>query len=51
MDRRHAGTSCLMEVADSFPFDAPHGPETPIRLPIRFLCVIVCPRTTGAAPA
>ncbi len=47
---RHAGTSYLMEVGDSlfFDADAPHGPETLIRLPIRFLSVIVYPRTTGA---
>ena len=43
---RHAGTSYRMEVGDSlfFDADAPHGPETLIRLPIRFLSVIVYPR-------
>ncbi len=48
---RHAGTGYLMKTADSLWFNAPHGPEAPVRLPIRFLCVIGCPRTTGAAPA
>ena len=51
MISRHAGTGYLMKAADSFSFDAPHGPEAPVRLPTRFLCVIGCPRTTGAVPA
>ena len=43
---RHAGTSYRMEIGDSlfFDADAPHGPETLIRLPVRFLSVIVYPR-------
>ena len=45
------GPVYLMKTADSLWFNAPHGPEAPVRLPIRFLCVIGCPRTTGAAPA
>ncbi len=43
---RHAGTSYRMEIGDSlfFDADAPHGPETLIRLPVRFLSIIVYPR-------
>ena len=46
---RHAGSSYPMEAGDSlfFDADAPHGPETLVSLPIRFLSVIVYPREAG----
>ena len=42
-----------MEAGDSlfFDADAPHGPETLVSLPIRFLSVIVYPRETGVPSA
>ena len=46
MDYHHGGRSYRMQPGDSlfFDADAPHGPETLIALPIRFLSVIVYPR-------
>ena len=44
---RHAGITYRMEVGDSlfFDADAPHGPETLVRSPVRFLSIIVYPRS------
>ena len=46
---RHAGRTYRMTSGDSlfFDADAPHGPEELIQLPIRFLSIIIEPRTGG----
>jgi transcriptional regulator with XRE-family HTH domain len=46
---RHGGTVYQMEPGDSlfFDSDAPHGPEELLKLPIRFLSVIVQPHEEG----
>ena len=46
VDYHHGGRTYRMEPGDSlfFDADAPHGPETLIELPIRFLSVISYPR-------
>jgi len=50
MDYHHGGRRYRMEPGDSLFFDAeaPHGPETLIELPVRFLSVIVYPRASSS---
>ena len=49
MDYHHGGSRYRMEPGDSlfFDADAPHGPATLRRLPIRFLSIIVYPRESA----
>ena len=47
---RHGDESYLLKAGDTLTFsgEAPHGPQTLLKLPIRFLSIIVYPQEAGA---